>query len=1085
MDTTLGERHWRERARIGAAMDLTKLVIPVLGAIVRAAIERPVGAGLVAKPAMPEGKLKIPGRRVASLTRGLSKTLISQVSDSLGALREIEFNTFDDDEWEVAVTSAYDSLSKITPLTATKLLQLDLDPESLFRAALKADANRSKVAGLSESQTAAYERILMESAWHIVEFCTRQPEFPRRIEVELLRRVGDLGRNVNALSQTTGAPDILDFERRYSDLVLAKLDKLQLFGVTLRHSGEYSLSTAYLSLHATPEKFGRTAAATVIERLRVNEALAGATRVLIRGEAGSGKTTLLQWLAVNSVRSPETLPDGWHAAIPFIVPLRRFWQQDLPTPDQFPREVAPALSAETPKGWVSELLKSGRALVLIDGVDELPNARRGDVWIWLHDLVITYPNAKYVITSRPPAADGKLLVPDNFQTFMLLPLGVADVRAFVAQWHHAMAANEPQERRSVAAYKSELLDKLARRRDLRRLATNPLLCALICALHLDRYQQLPRDRMGLYRAALEMLLVRRDEARGIQAEVVGVSQQDQEILLGQLAYWLVRNGRSDADRVEATARLSRYMKSMPYVEAKPSAIMEYLLLRSGVLREPVVGRIDFLHKTFQEYLAARAILDDGDLDAMLRHAHEDNWREVVVLAVGHGRRGERERIIRGLIERGDRHDDLRRRLHLLAASCLEHAGSLDPRLSAIVREKAARLVVPRDHRQVDLIASAGEVVLDLVPNFSSLTDAQGSLLIDVINRFDTEDSFPVLARIAQLRSRLIRAKLAAAWPRAVVEGYADTVLADMRLDDLTVCVRGERQALAAARLERLRSLLIQDAPGALQGLKNHPSLRTLMLDSSDVEDISALRTLGALRNFVVYGTRIPDGLKGISGLNLEELALLNAPRGVELDDYIPVIASFAGLRRLTIDSSFLRHSEPLFALGANIERLDLMLDGWMAGLIDYAYREAAWLTILRQQRSTTWRRPRIEPLRQLGRLREISLCGWPSTNELGTLNMLENLETLRIIVPDDEFRLSVVANGFDYPYPDLVSGMRRTSYALSSLRRFEISILSLDNWGKVSRPDGSSIPTIVSALTGALPRGHRPSYFVNGLAVKR
>ena len=41
---------------------------------------------------------------------------------------------------------------------------------------------------------------------------------------------------------------------------------------------------------------------------------------------------------------------------------------------------------------------------------------------------------------------------------------------------------------------------------LRRVATNPLLCAAICALNRDRYQKLPTDRIQIYEALCEMLL---------------------------------------------------------------------------------------------------------------------------------------------------------------------------------------------------------------------------------------------------------------------------------------------------------------------------------------------------------------------------------------------------------------------------------------------------------------------------------------------------------------------------------------------------------------------------------------------------
>ena len=45
------------------------------------------------------------------------------------------------------------------------------------------------------------------------------------------------------------------------------------------------------------------------------------------------------------------------------------------------------------------------------------------------------------------------------------------------------------------------------------LATTPLLCAMLCALHRERGRQLPYDRIELYEAGCEMLLERRDMER--------------------------------------------------------------------------------------------------------------------------------------------------------------------------------------------------------------------------------------------------------------------------------------------------------------------------------------------------------------------------------------------------------------------------------------------------------------------------------------------------------------------------------------------------------------------------------------------
>ncbi|CAM5698610.1 hypothetical protein SGLAM104S_10086 [Streptomyces glaucescens] len=98
-----------------------------------------------------------------------------------------------------------------------------------------------------------------------------------------------------------------------------------------------------------------------------------------------------------------------------------------------------------------------------------------------------------------------------------------------------------------------LLDAVRTKPDLGQLATNPLMCGLICALHRDRRGYLPHGRQELYDAALSMLLARRDEERDMitPGDGVRLTELPQIQLLQRLAYWLIRNNQSELDRERA------------------------------------------------------------------------------------------------------------------------------------------------------------------------------------------------------------------------------------------------------------------------------------------------------------------------------------------------------------------------------------------------------------------------------------------------------------------------------------------------------------------------------------------------------
>jgi predicted NACHT family NTPase len=139
-------------------------------------------------------------------------------------------------------------------------------------------------------------------------------------------------------------------------------------------------------------------------------------------------------------------------------------------------------------------------------VDELVPAQRSAVRAWLRGLLAEYPKLRVVVTSRPGAADRSWLAGEGFAPVLLERMSPLDVAAFCRRWHDAMrdaaqrsAITLPCRADELPEYERALLRQLDGRRHLRGLASSPLLCAMLCALNLDRRQQLPPDRMALYR----------------------------------------------------------------------------------------------------------------------------------------------------------------------------------------------------------------------------------------------------------------------------------------------------------------------------------------------------------------------------------------------------------------------------------------------------------------------------------------------------------------------------------------------------------------------------------------------------------
>ncbi|GAA0429651.1 NACHT domain-containing protein [Streptomyces luteireticuli] len=693
-----------------------------------------------------------------------------------------------------------------------------------------------------------------------------------------------------------------EFERRLREFTVRRAGELTIIGLTLSDgSGEtWPLDTAYLSL----ELVGGDREGPGPAPRRVEEALAGQKRVLLRGAAGSGKTTLLQWLATVAARG-ELPPGLGHLSgcFPLTLPLRTLVRDGiLPGPEEFLTTVAgPLAGLPGARGWVTRRLAEGTALLLIDGLDEVPEAYRRRTLQWLKGLLDAYPDARYVVTTRPSAVREGRLSELGFTELELLPMSRSDVLAFIGRWHEAAGAAADGELRG---FRDVLGAAVVQKRDLGRLAANPLMCALICALNRARRGYLPHGRMELYRAALDLLLVRRDREREIVVGIEGPElEQAQLALLQKIAYWLIRNGRSEIEWHKAVEILERALPAMPAVAARGGAeeILKHLVLRSGLLRRPTDGTLDFVHRTFQDYLGARAAVEDWDFDLLVHNAHDPQWEDVLRMAVGHAAPRARAELLDKLLARGEAEPSYRRRLHLLAAVCLEHATEVAPEIRTRVERAAAELVPPRDVPSAKALAEAGEVVLDLLPGPEGLPDEVAHAVVVTATAVGDDRAIPLLARYATHPWREVRAQLVWSWDRFDTDHYADAVIGRLRYDDgLAFVAKSGAQLRALRRLGGRPEVWCRGtfAEGEL-GEVVTPVLRDLRIQGhAGTVDLRVLEGCPPLRSLRVTDT---EGAVGLGSLNPDGLRLLDLELRVRPEDLDNALFWMKQLHTLRLD----------------------------------------------------------------------------------------------------------------------------------------------------------------------------------------
>ena len=297
-------------------------------------------------------------------------------------------------------------------------------------------------------------------------------------------------------------------------------------------------------------------------------------------------------------------------------------------------------------------LDDGRALVLLDGIDEVPDARRRDIRQSIADYFGTFPKSQFVVTSRPAAVSdpawAELFGPSRVA---VQPMAPVDIEAFVEQWHEALAAKlkVAVDRRSVDRLTGEILASGG----LRQLAETPLLCAAVCYLHRVKQGLLPRRLNALYRELCDLLIHRLDETRfekegqeRLNRALRGLDLEDKRSLLARLAHFMVREQAATLDRERAATQVAAGLRGLRKLdEAQAPDVLDALQERSGVLRGASPTLVEFAHNGLRSYLAATVFREESAITDLIEKALATADPDLPVLAAAQGVKSYRDELI--------------------------------------------------------------------------------------------------------------------------------------------------------------------------------------------------------------------------------------------------------------------------------------------------------------------------------------------------------------------------------------------------------------------------------------------------------
>jgi len=311
--------------------------------------------------------------------------------------------------------------------------------------------------------------------------------------------------------------------------------------------------------------------------------------ITIIGSAGSGKSMLMKHIFLSCIHQFYT--------IPIVVELRNLNDLNITIFDYISNILTKNKLAKSEK-ILDRIVKEGNFIFLFDGYDEIFSDNKNKITNEIEELVDTYPNNAFVVTSRPGANAESL---QRFENYFVQPLNPKQVNEFVN-----MQFKNHENKDSIG--KIITVIEKPENKDYLDYFTNPLLLSMFI-FTFGSHPEIPRKKSKFYWNVFDTLCTKHDtftkKGFWLHERRSKLKNEELELILKWFSYISLFKGKYNFEIEYLKQTLSAITKKFKFECDVEDLIYDLSVSISILIQDGV--EFTFPHKSLQEYFAAMLI----------------------------------------------------------------------------------------------------------------------------------------------------------------------------------------------------------------------------------------------------------------------------------------------------------------------------------------------------------------------------------------------------------------------------------------------------------------------------------------------